>query len=35
MLASFSTASALTLLLPAVLLVVVLVWWLWAGRREL
>lgn len=35
MLASFSTASHLTLLLPALLLVVVVVWWLWAGRREL
>jgi hypothetical protein len=35
MLASFSTASLLTLLLPAALLVLVLAWWFWAGRGEL
>lgn len=33
MLATFSTASLLSLLLPAALLVLVLVWWLWAGHR--
>jgi hypothetical protein len=33
MLASFSTASLLTLLLPAVLLVIVVGWWLWVARR--
>ena len=33
MIASFSTASLLTLLLPAALLIVVLGWWLWVARR--
>jgi len=33
MLASFSTASLLTLLLPAALLAIVLGWWLWVARR--
>ena len=33
MLASFSNASLLTLLLPAALLLVVLGWWLWVARR--
>jgi hypothetical protein len=33
MLASFSTASLLTLLLPAALLVGVFGWWLWVARR--
>jgi len=34
MLASFTTASLLTLLLPAALLVLVLGWWLWTARRD-
>ncbi len=34
MLASFTTASVLTLVLPAALLVLVLACWLWLGRRD-
>jgi hypothetical protein len=34
MLASFLTASLLTLLLPVGLLVLVGVWWVWTARRR-
>lgn len=34
MLASFDTASWLTLLLPLALLVAVVIWWAWAARRR-
>ena len=34
MIASFSTASVLTLLLPLALLVAVGVWWFFAARRD-
>jgi hypothetical protein len=34
MLASFLTASLLTLLLPVGLLVLVGAWWTWAARRR-
>ncbi len=34
MLGSFTTASLLTLLLPAALLVGVLGWWFWIARRD-
>jgi hypothetical protein len=34
MIASYSTASLLTLLLPAAVLAGVLVWWLWVVRRR-
>jgi hypothetical protein len=34
MLASFTTASILTLLLPAALLAVVFAWWAWVARHD-
>jgi hypothetical protein len=34
MIASFTTASVLTLLLPLVLLIGVCVWWVVAARRD-
>ncbi len=34
MLASFTTAALLTLLLPAALLALVFGWWLWVARRD-
>lgn len=34
MIASYHTASLLTLLLPLALLVGVGVWWVWAARRR-